>query len=150
MKMKKIEIKLEKENNDFFREWIIKEWEHHNTVDPIYQLNIIRPEELKFESNEEYYKIIFKNVIVGFIGLKIYNKSIYVYRFYIDDEYRGRGIGTITLEKIIEKAKIENKDISLDVFGENVAKRLYEKLGFKDRYINMVLKINDDKTLYHD
>lgn len=119
-------------------------------VDPIYQLNIIRPEELKFESNEEYYKIIFKNVIVGFIGLKIYNKSIYVYRFYIDDEYRGRGIGTITLEKIIEKAKIENKDISLDVFGENVAKRLYEKLGFKDRYTNMVLKINDDKTLYHD
>ncbi len=148
--MEKIEIKLEKENNDFFREWIIKEWEHHNTVDPIYQLNIIRPEELKFESNEEYYKIIFKNVIVGFIGLKIYNKSIYVYRFYIDDEYRGRGIGTITLEKIIEKAKIENKDISLDVFGENIVKRLYEKLGFKDRYTNMVLKINDDKTLYHD
>jgi len=58
--MKKIEIKLEKENNDFFRKWIIKEWEHHNTVDPIYQLNIIRPEELKFESNEEYYKIIFR------------------------------------------------------------------------------------------
>jgi len=47
-------------------------------------------------------------------------------------------------------AKIENKDISLDVFGENVAKRLYEKLGFKDRYTNMVLKINDDKTLYQD
>ena len=144
--MKKIEIKLEKENNDFFREWIIKEWEYHNTVDPIYQLNIIRLEELKFESNEEYYKIIFKNVIVGFIELKIYNKSIYVYKFYIDDEYIGIGIGTITLEKIIEKAKIENKDI----FWGNAAKRLYEKLGFKDRYTNMVLKINDDKTLYHD
>lgn len=148
--MKKIEIKLEKENDDFFREWIIKEWQHHNTVDPIYQLNIIRPEELKFESNEEYYKIICENIIVGFIGLKIYNKTIYVYRFYIDDEYRGIGIGTITLEKVIEKAKRENKDISLDVFGQNVAKRLYEKLGFKDRYTNMVLKINDDKTLYHD
>ena len=28
--MKKIEVKLEKDNNDFFREWIIKEWQHHN------------------------------------------------------------------------------------------------------------------------
>ena len=36
--MEKIEVKLEKDNNDFFREWIIKEWQHHNTVDPIYQI----------------------------------------------------------------------------------------------------------------
>ena len=53
--MEKIEVKLEKDNNDFFREWIIKEWQHHNTVDPIYQLRIIKPEELKFKENEEYY-----------------------------------------------------------------------------------------------
>lgn len=147
--MREQEIKLEKENNDYFREWIIKEWKHHNTVDPIYQLTIIKPEELKFESNEEYYKIIFENITVGFIGLKIYEKSIYIYRFYIDDEYRGKGIGTIVLARIIEKAKIENKDISLEVFGNNAAKRLYEKLGFKDRYTNMVLKINDDIYLHH-
>lgn len=147
--MREQEIKLEKENNDYFREWIIKEWKHHNTVDPIYQLTIIKPEELKFESNEEYYKIIFENITVGFIGLKIYEKSIYIYRFYIDDEYRGKGIGTVVLERIIEKAKIENKDISLEVFGKNDAKRLYEKLGFKDRYTNMVLKINDDIYLHH-
>ena len=25
--MEKIEVKLEKDNNDFFREWIIKEWD---------------------------------------------------------------------------------------------------------------------------
>ena len=53
--MEKIEVKLEKDNNDFFREWIIKERQHHNTVDPIYQLRIIKPEELKFKENEEYY-----------------------------------------------------------------------------------------------
>ena len=40
--MEKIEVKLEKDNNDFFREWIIKEWQHHNIVDPIYQLRIIK------------------------------------------------------------------------------------------------------------
>lgn len=72
--MKKIEIKLEKENNDFFREWIIKEWQHHNTVDPIYQLRIIKTEELKFKENEEYYKIIYYNKMVGFINIKNYEK----------------------------------------------------------------------------
>ena len=49
--MEKIEVKLEKDNNDFFREWIIKEWQHHNIVDPIYQLRIIKPEEKKFKEN---------------------------------------------------------------------------------------------------
>lgn len=145
-----MEVMLKKENNDCFRELIIEEWKHHNTVDPIYQLNIINPEELKFELNEEYYKIIFEDIEVGFIGLKIYKKSIYVYRFFIHEKYRGKGIGTATLNKVIEKAKKENKDISLEVFGKNEAKKLYERLGFKDRYTNMVLKINDDIQYYHD
>ena len=75
--MKNTNIRLEKENNDFFREWIIEEWKHHNTVDPIYQLRIIKPEELNFEENEEYYKIIFNSEMVGFIGIKNYEKEIY-------------------------------------------------------------------------
>ena len=45
-------VKLIKENNDFFREWIIEECKHHNTVDDVYQLRIIKPEELKFDKNE--------------------------------------------------------------------------------------------------
>ena len=47
--MKNLGVRLEKEDNDFFREWIIEEWKHHNTVDPIYQLRIIKPEELRFQ-----------------------------------------------------------------------------------------------------
>lgn len=46
--MKEIDVQLEKANNDCFREWIIEEWKHHNTVDEVYQLNIIKPDELKF------------------------------------------------------------------------------------------------------
>lgn len=92
--MEKIEVKLEKDNNDFFREWIIKEWQHHNTVDPIYQLRIIKPEELKFKENEEYYKILYNNKMVGFIGIKNYEKEIYLYRFFIDEKYRNNGVGT--------------------------------------------------------
>ena len=142
--MEKIEVKLEKDNNDFFREWIIKEWQHHNTVDPIYQLRIIKPEELKFKENEEYYKILYNNKMVGFIWIKNYEKEIYLYRFFIDEKYRNNGIGTIALNQIIELAKFENKDLSLEVIGENIARDLYERLGFKTHYRRMILKINDD------
>ena len=142
--MEKIEVKLEKDNNDFFREWIIKEWQHHNIVDPIYQLRIIKPEELKFKENEEYYKILYNNKMVGFIGIKNYEKGIYLYRFFIDEKYRNNGIGTIALNQIIELAKFQNKDLSLEVIGENIARDLYERLGFKTHYRKMILKINDD------
>lgn len=138
------DIKLEKENNDYFRSWIIEEWKHHNTVDPIYQLRIKKPEELTFEKNEEYYKIMCKNEMVGFIGIKNYEKEIYLYRFFIDEKYRGQGIGTIALSKLIEMAKEQDKDMSLEVIGENIARDLYERLGFKTHYRKMVLKINDD------
>ena len=138
------EVKLVKENNDYFREWIIEEWKHHNTVDPIYQLRIIKPEELTFEENEVYYKIMFNNEMVGFIGIKEREKEIYLYRFFIDEKFRNKGIGTIALNKLIDMAKEQDKDMSLDVSGENVAKDLYERLGFKTHFIKMVLKINDD------
>ena len=103
--MENLNVKLEKENNDYFREWIIEEWKHHNTVDPIYQLRIIKPEELTFEENEEYYKIMNNDNMIGFIGIKNYEKQIYVYRFFIDEKYRGQGIGTIALNKMIDIAK---------------------------------------------
>lgn len=145
--MEKLEVILEKENNDYFRKWIIEEWKHHNTVDPIYQLRIIKPEELTFEENEEYYKIMFNNEMVGFIGIKNYPKELYLYRFYIDEKYRNNGLGTIALNKLIDVAKQQDKDMSLKVIGENIARDLYERLGFKTHYRRMVLKINNDMFL---
>ena len=137
-------VKLIKENNDFFREWIIEEWKHHNTVDDVYQLRIIKPEELKFDKNGEYYKIMNDNEMVGFIGIKNYDKELYLYRFFIDEKNRNKGIGTIALNKIIDMAREQNKDMTLEVIGDNIARDLYERLGFKTHYRRMVLKINDD------
>lgn len=87
---------------------------------------------------------MFENKMVGFIGIKNYEKEIYLYRFFIDDKYRNNGIGTIALNKIIDIAKKQNKDMSLEVIGENITRDLYERLGFKTHYRKMVLKINDD------
>lgn len=141
-------VSLCKANNDYFREWIIEEWKHHNTVDKIYQLKIIDPKDLTFKDNEEYYKILLNDVMVGFIGIKNYDKEIYLYRFFIDESYRNQGIGTIALELLIEIAKKDNKDISLDVIGDNIAFDLYQRLGFKTHYRRMVLKVDDN--IYHD
>ena len=96
------------------------------------------------KENEEYYKILYNNKMVGFIGIKNYEKEIYLYRFFIDEKYRNNGIGTIALNQIIELAKFQNKDLSLEVIGENIARDLYERLGFKTHYRKMILKINDD------
>ncbi len=142
--MEDLKISIEKENNDFFRKWIIEEWKHHNTVDSIYQLKIIKPEDLTFQKNEEYYKIICNDEMVGFFGIKNYEKELYLYRFFIDEKYRNKGIGTIVLGKIIDIAKEQNKDMTLEVIGENIARDLYERLGFKTHYRKMVLKINDN------
>ena len=38
LEKKYMEVILEKENNDYFREWIIEELKHHNIVYSIYQL----------------------------------------------------------------------------------------------------------------
>ena len=48
------------------------------------------------------------------------------------------------MNKIIDMARKQNKDMTLEVMGENIARDLYERLGFKTHYRRMVLKINDD------
>lgn len=83
------------------------------------------------------------NIKMNNLDVKL-EKEIYLYRFFISDKYRNNGIGTIALNQIIDMAKEQNKDMSLEVIGENIARDLYERLGFKTHYRKMVLKINDD------
>jgi ribosomal protein S18 acetylase RimI-like enzyme len=46
-------------------------------------------------------------------------------------EYRGQGIGTSLLTRLIEASAASYEQISLSVMGENPAVRLYERLGFE-------------------
>jgi ribosomal protein S18 acetylase RimI-like enzyme len=46
-------------------------------------------------------------------------------------EYRGRGIGTVLLEHLFEKAKATYKSVSLSVWKVNPAFRLYQRFGFE-------------------
>jgi len=54
-----------------------------------------------------------------------------------DKESRGLGIGKNIMQKVIE---ITEGDIALHCENENPARHLYEKLGFKSKYLEMRLK----------
>lgn len=45
--------------------------------------------------------------------------------------YRGRGLGTLLLERLVEEARATYQSISLSVWRENPAYRLYQRLGFE-------------------
>jgi ribosomal-protein-alanine N-acetyltransferase len=55
----------------------------------------------------------------------------------IHKDHRGEGLGKKLMAKAIELSK---GDIALHVEAENPAKRLYEKFGFKNPYLEMRLK----------
>ena len=71
------------------------------------------------------------------------NKEVGVTTFYEEDEKyivglimihpdcQGMGIGTKIINPYIEIARNERKDIFIKTYKENPAKRLYERLGFK-------------------
>jgi len=141
-----LNVELVKEKNEYFKEYIHKIWHHHDTVDKLYNCNY--DVQIKFGKDEFYYKIMLDEKVVGFVGLDLNDDEIlnlhtlYIYRFYIDEEYRNLGIGEIVLNKLKELAKEMNRDLELDVYGDNPAIHLYEKVGFKEHYKNMILKID--------
>ena len=76
-------------------------------------------------------------VVVNKTGMKGYiPENILVY-IATHESQRGKGIGKKAMQKVIEKA---DGDIALHVEPDNPAKRLYESLGFTNKYLEMRLK----------
>ncbi|MBC8059050.1 MAG: GNAT family N-acetyltransferase [Clostridiaceae bacterium] len=67
----------------------------------------------------------------GYISGDIPELSIAIY-----PEYRGNGLGTLLINHLINELPAHINSISLSVDTQNPAKRLYERLGFKDYSIN--------------
>ncbi|NLD22613.1 MAG: GNAT family N-acetyltransferase [Bacteroidales bacterium] len=76
-------------------------------------------------------------VVVNKTGMEGYiPENILVY-IATDKNHRGKGIGKKLLQSTIENAE---GDIALHVDADNPAKKLYEKFGFTNPYLEMRLK----------
>lgn len=140
------DITLVREENEFFVDWIKKEFMSHNDIDNFYKIDL--EAKIEFDRNEFYYKLMKNDQMIGFVGLKkkddeLFNSHfLYIHRLYIDTPYRNQGIGTKVMQQLVQIAKDMNRDMELECLDGNPAIHLYEKMGFKVRYHNMVLKIN--------
>lgn len=67
----------------------------------------------------------------GMSGFVPENLLVYIA---VDQKTRGRGIGKILIEKVIETAR---GDIALHVEPDNPALRLYQRTGFTNKYLEM-------------
>lgn len=75
---------------------------------------------------------------IGFMGFYPRNGGLYLSKFYLLEEYRGRGISREMMGFVIEQAKkIDADEVTLNVNKYNFAQKVYEKLGFH--------KIRDEK-----
>ena len=71
--------------------------------------------------------------VIGCVGLKnLDSKTCEMKRLYVNDNYKGKGIGKKLVEKIIEEAKIKNYEkMRLDTLKTmEVALKTYSKSGF--------------------
>lgn len=76
-------------------------------------------------------------VVINRTGMEGYiPENILVY-IAVHRDQRGKGLGKQLMQRAIEIAK---GDIALHVEPHNPAKRLYEKLGFTNKYLEMRLK----------
>lgn len=82
-------------------------------------------------------KEIMGTVVINQTGMGGYiPENILVY-IATNKDHRGEGLGKMLMEKAIEYAK---GDIALHVEADNPAKKLYEKFGFTNPYLEMRLK----------
>jgi len=80
------------------------------------------------------------DMIIGMIWIRLFESEDPSYGFISDEipeitmsirpEYRGQGVGTQLMTKLIENVKTQFNALSLSVSFDNPAKRLYEKFGF--------------------
>lgn len=94
-----------------------------------------KPSILKSElenTNSKYIVAKENNIIVGFAGIILLPDDAEITNIVTKKNERKKGIGKLLLAKIIEMAKYERNNISLEVNEKNEpAIKLYEKYGFE-------------------
>jgi|SRR3990167_1505987 len=76
--------------------------------------------------------ILFDEAPVGFLAVETFPTYIWLVKLYILNQHRGRGIDSKVLEDILEEAKVQGRQVTLQVLRVNErAQALYARHGFK-------------------
>lgn len=73
-------------------------------------------------------------LIMNKTGMSGYIPDYILVYIAVDSKYRGNGIGAELIQKALS---LVDGDVKLHVEYDNPAKRLYEKIGFKNKYAEM-------------
>lgn len=90
--------------------------------------------EMPYDFRIKSLKLIIVDILDYFVLCDIKKDDLYVAEIAIDDSLRGQGLGKRVLLDVIEYAKAKNLNrVILDADFRNVgAKKLYERIGFKE------------------
>jgi ribosomal protein S18 acetylase RimI-like enzyme len=68
---------------------------------------------------------------VGWLQTVPANDAIFLAQLYVDERFQRQGIGSRVVGAVIEEAAREGKAVTLGVVKINLARGLYERLGFR-------------------
>ena len=146
MIIKEVETKEElKKCDEFLNKLILDEKKYNDNINT--DNKIEHYYEKVLNDNNKLFIAVDNDNILGYIFMKITdpNKNAEIYKeaiidaLYVEEEYRNKGVATYLIEKTIEYSKNKDaKKISINVIYNNeIAKKLYYKLGFEDFSIKL-------------
>jgi ribosomal-protein-alanine N-acetyltransferase len=104
---------------------------------------------LLLDKKERVFLINENNVFVGYISLRIENQVGDIGYLSILKDYQGKGFGSELISYVLGLGKSENyNSITLAVWENNLALKLYKKIGFKIKSERKNFYKNGDSKLY--
>ena len=87
----------------------------------------------QINSGYEYFLFSYDYTFAGFAAIEERGEELFLSKLYVDEEFRGKGIGKYMFQKFVEIAKMRNlKKIWLTCNRNNTNSiAIYEHLGFK-------------------
>jgi ribosomal protein S18 acetylase RimI-like enzyme len=68
---------------------------------------------------------------IGCLQVRDEGADVYLARIELMPAWQRRGLGTALVSGVVARAAARGRAVSLHVFGDNPARRLYERLGFR-------------------
>ncbi len=95
----------------------------------------------KYYKRREAKVIVVGGIDIGWLQLHEGKHEIAIHQIHIKRGFRGQGIGTSIIKRILTLANVQESSVTLSVVKNNPALSLYRRLGFSI--------VREDKTKFH-